>query len=1214
MSTALQASEEAASSLRQRGCKRTACSTAPPLTATGEKSNCCEGDCLVEVARRDCNKECGPKPVEARDGTKSCQTSEFSKSTAGYTRSGNTPCARHYKKTRDQYGAILDNLGCICKILLSLDIESCCVIPSHASIRSQRSSLSEKSAIAKNLRKESSDPGKSTMSMEIEKGDDCSKKGCCAGNSDSSMVISKATCGTSSPQMDDCSKKSCCSNKIPKPDTNVTVATVAECCSSTKVKEEPILSSECSKKSCCDKKSLKPTESFSVAKSDGCCGNTKLKEKPALSSTVFMDDCSKKSCCGGKKPKPVPNFAVANVDNCCSGGQSTEKAITPPVVSAKDCSKKSCCSQKNVPLTSKLAVTKGGGCCSSANLGEKSIEPCVEDIASSSISNVDNIDIENGLFEVEHLVLSVHGMTCTGCEKKLYRSLDSLPAVSNIKTSLVLAQAEFDLNISASFQNGDIIKTLEKMTGFTCMRMVQSGEELDLIVSGNAQDYASVDDLPAGVTDLTILINNVIRLTYHPKIIGARELLSDPFFRSAKLAPAAARPLIASGRAHVRMSLFMTLLSAILTIPVLVLAWAPLPKHEILYGAISLGLATVVQVVIAGPFYSGALKALIFSRMIEMDLLIVLSTTTAYVYSVIAYSYLAAGKPLSTGEFFETSTLLVTLIMVGRTVSAFARQRAVESISIESLQTPSALLVDPKTHQSEEIDARLLQYRDTFKVLPDTTVVTDGIVITGETEVDESMITGEATLVVKKPGMSVIAGSLNHSGTLVVKLTRLPGENTIKTIGAMVDEAKSSKPRIQEIADRVASYFVPFILVITLIVFVIWVGVGKGVRHQSTTTTCIVAMTYAISALIVSCPCAIGLAVPMVVVIAGGVAAKYGLIFKTAETIEIARSISHVIFDKTGTLTQGKLSVVVEEYPTKESDLLRPMILGLTANSKHPVSTAIAASLKHLEVEPSRVENVVSIAGAGIEATFHKSTIRSGNPHWLGFETHPSVQKILSLGLTTFCVSRDNTLIAVFGLKDTLRPDALEVITQLKKRSIKISLVSGDNEEAVLSVAKQLDIPIQNVRSHCTPADKQAYVKSLLAPSPTTSKSKTSTPIIAFIGDGTNDAPSLAQASIGIHINEGTDIAQSAADAVLMRPSLRGILILIDLSKAFHRRVVFNFTWSFIYNIFAILLAAGAFPHARIPPQYAGLGEIVSVLPVIAVAMQLKWARFQGKK
>jgi heavy metal translocating P-type ATPase len=809
--------------------------------------------------------------------------------------------------------------------------------------------------------------------------------------------------------------------------------------------------------------------------------------------------------------------------------------------------------------------------------------------------------MEKGLFQVEHLVLSVRGMTCTGCEKKLYRSLDSLPAISNVKTSLVLAQAEFDLRGSGTGNTLDIIKTIERMTGFTCAKIVQSGQELDMLVGGNVQDFDH-EDLPLGVTDLIVLNKNTIRVTYHPKIVGARELLADPFFRLAKLAPSAPRPQIASGRAHVRMTFFRTISSALLTIPVLILAWAPLPAHKILYGAISLALATTVQIAIVGPFYTGALKALLFSRMIETDLLIVLSSTTAYVYSVIAYAYLVAGKPLSTGEFFETSTLLVTLIMVGRAVSAFARQRAVESISIESLQTPTALIIDPETHQEQEIDSRLLQYQDTFKVLPETSIVTDGMVITGKTEVDESMITGEAMLVVKMPGYSVVAGSINHSGTITVRLTRLPGENTIKTIGSMVHEAKSSKPRIQEIADRVAGYFVPIILVITVLVFVIWVAIGKAVRHQSAATACIVAMTYAISALIVSCPCAIGLAVPLVVVIAGSVSAKQGLIFQSAKTIEIARNVSHVIFDKTGTLTQGKLSVEAGEYPTGRADSLAPMVLGLTTNSKHPVSTAIAAHIKALGVQPSKVENVVSVAGSGIEATWNGSTIRAGNPHWLGFEDSPIVHEIRSLGLTMFCISMDGELVAVFGLKDLLRPDAIETINQLKKRSVEVSIVSGDNEEAVQSVAGLLGIPESHVRSRCSPGDKRVYVKEMLLPQKS---------VVMFCGDGSNDAVALAQASIGMHMNEGTDIAQSAADAILMRPSLSRILTLMDLSRAFYRRIVFNFTWAFVFNVFAILLAAGAFPHARIPPQYAGLGEIVSVLPVIAIAMQLKWARSQ---
>lgn len=892
--------------------------------------------------------------------------------------------------------------------------------------------------------------------------------------------------------------------------------------------------------------------------------------------------------------------------SCCHH-EYEKSANEPSVAEVQGCSKESYCCGSHSGCTSTTKVSTADNfsdsktaCCS----GDILIRPCSP---SSSILVRPNTvfkeaDIEKCQSEVEHHIWGVQGMTCSHCEETFSKALRSIPGISNIKTSFVIGQAEFDVSRSASVDSINVLKTMENMTGFTCTKVIQLGGELDLLVEGPVQEFMEKDDLPLGVTEITVLNESTIRVNYKPRIIGARDLLSHPVFRSPKLAPLAPPPLIASGRAHLRVTCSMALLSTILTIPVLILAWAPLPKHEIIYGAVSLGFATLIQTVVARPFYIGAFKTLIFSQMIEMDLLIVLSTTAAYVYSVIAYAYLVARRPLSTGQFFETSTLLVTLITVGSCISTFARQRAVESISIESLQTPTALLIDPESQQEREIDARLLQYQDIFRVLPDASIVTDGVVIVGETQVDESTVTGEATLVTKIPGMSVIAGSINHSSTITARLTHLPSENTIKTIGTMVGEAKSSKPRIQEIADRFARCFVPIILTVTAVLFVIWVAIGKTVRHQSTSTSCIIAMTYAISALIVSCPCGIGLAVPMVVVIAGGVGARHGLIFKYAETIEIARKVSHVIFDKTGTLTQGKLSVVAEQYTNGMPDAWASLILGLTVNSKHPVSIAVTTYLKTSDIQPLQLEDVKYVVGNGIEATWNGETIRGGNPYWLGFEDSPLVQEVLALSLTMFCVSINGELIAVFGLRDILRLDATKTINQLRNRSIEVSLVSGDTEEAVQSVAELIGIPSSHVRSRCSPGDKQAYVKEKLSQKES---------VVIFCGDGTNDAIALAQASIGIHMNEGTEIAQSAADVVLLHPSLDGILTLIDLSRAFYRRVVFNFVWSFVYNVFAILLAAGAFPHARIPPQFAGLGEAVSVLPVIVVAMQLRWTRFR---
>ena len=645
----------------------------------------------------------------------------------------------------------------------------------------------------------------------------------------------------------------------------------------------------------------------------------------------------------------------------------------------------------------------------------------------------------------------------------------------------------------------------------------------------------------------------------------------------------------------------MTLLSAILTIPVLVMAWAPLPEREVAYSSASLALATIVQVVIAGPFYPKALKALVFSRIIEMDLLIVLSTSAAYIFSVVSFGYLIAEKSLSTGQFFETSTLLVTLIMVGRWVAALARQRAVESISIRSLQASTAIFLDKDSGMEREIDTRLLQYGDTFKVLPDTRIPTDGTVVDGSSEVDESMLTGESTPVEKYPRSLVIAGSINGPGVMTVRLNRLPSDNTINTIAAMVDEAKLSKPKLQDLADQVASYFVPVVVALTIVTFVIWVAVGMTIHGYGGSEAISQAITYAITVLIVSCPCAIGLAVPMVIVIASGVAAERGIIFKSADAIEAAFKSSHIVFDKTGTLTRGKLSVVMKDYVNVDKI---PLLLGLIESSRHPVSVSVAAQLKDAGVMASSVPEPRSLTGKGVETTLGGRRLRAGNSWWLNLSEHELVQPMLAQGYTVFCFTIDNTLQAIYGLEDELRPDAVGTIEALQKRGVSVHVVSGDDDGAVQTLASKLSIPGDNVRSRSSPADKKDYIQTLLDTG--TDRKK---PVVVFCGDGMNDAVALAQATISVHMNEGTDVAQSAADVVLMRPSLAGIPTMMNASRKSVNRIRFNFAWSFVYNTFAVLLAAGAFVNARIPPEFAGLGELVSVLPVIFAAVLLRWSK-----
>ena len=542
--------------------------------------------------------------------------------------------------------------------------------------------------------------------------------------------------------------------------------------------------------------------------------------------------------------------------------------------------------------------------------------------------------------------------------------------------------------------------------------------------------------------------------------------------------------------------------------------------------------------------------------------------------------------------------------MVGRYVSAMARQKALQSISIGSPQPSVVSLSTPGRQGDLEIDACLLQYEDIFKIHPDCKVATDGKVMSGVSEIDESMITGESHPVAKSEGSAIIGGSINGSGTLTAIVTRLPGENTIDIIAKMVDQARLAKPKIQKLADKVISHSVLVIMALTVITFAIWTTVGVSVRMQQPSEAMVQAVTYAIAVLIISCPCAIGLAVSMVIAIARGVAAEHGILFKTAETIEHAWRTSHVVLDKTGTLTQGTMSVCAEEYFSVSQEYTRSLLLGIVSDVKHPVSSAVAKYLRSLAVSPALVEDIKTLPGKGVEATLDGISVRAGNSRWLGLEAIPQIQSLLSQGFTVFCVMIGNRIAAVLGLNDTIRSDAKEVVDSLIARGISVSIVSGDDAGAVQSVAAQLNVPVSNVRSCCLPIDKKKYVNAISDLHPGS--------VVLFCGVGTNDAIAIAQASVCVHINEGSDVSQNAADAVLLAPALANILALMDLSRAAHVRIIFNFTWTFTYNVLAILLAAGLIPKARIPPQYAGLGEIVSVLPIIFIALQLKWAKFSS--
>ena len=650
-------------------------------------------------------------------------------------------------------------------------------------------------------------------------------------------------------------------------------------------------------------------------------------------------------------------------------------------------------------------------------------------------------------------------------------------------------------------------------------------------------------------------------------------------------------------------------IALVLTIPVLILAMghaipglhidAIVPRQVGKW--IEFGLTTPVVLWAGGFFFTRAWQSIV-NRSLNMFTLIAVGVGAAYFYSAVAV--IAPGIfPESFrrhGEvdlYFEAAAVITTLVLLGQLIEAKARSRTGQAIkALLGLAAKTAHRV--RNGQEEEIPVDAIQKGDLLRVRPGEKVPVDGVIVEGQSNIDESMITGEPMPVSKGAGDKVVGATVNQTGSFLMRAERIGSETLLAQIVQMVAEAQRSRAPIQKLADTVSGYFVPAVISIAVITFIVWSIIGPPPAMAY-------ALVNAVSVLIIACPCALGLATPMSIMVGVGRAAQAGILVKNAEAIEITEKVTHLITDKTGTLTAGKPEVVsrVSDKGTNEHDLLQ-IAASVEAHSEHPLARAIVEAAKKEPFELRDVTDFQSTTGGGVSAQLDGRRVLVGKEKFLADsgvtlsnELRRQADRLQEQAQTTVWVALDGHAVGVLGIADPIKPTTITAIRALHDMGLKIIMCTGDNRRTAESVARELGI--DEFRAEVTPDEKIEIVKRL----------KASGAIVAMAGDGINDAPALAAADVGIAMGTGTDVAIESASITLVKGDLMGIVKAMHLSRAVMRNIRQNLFFAFIYNALGVPIAAGVlYPLFGIllSPMIAGAAMSFSSVSVIANALRLR--------
>jgi len=548
----------------------------------------------------------------------------------------------------------------------------------------------------------------------------------------------------------------------------------------------------------------------------------------------------------------------------------------------------------------------------------------------------------------------------------------------------------------------------------------------------------------------------------------------------------------------------------------------------------------------------------------DMNSLVSIGTNAAFIYSlfVILFPGLFQGTNIEADVYFDTAAVIITLIILGRYLEAKAKSRTSDAIKkLIGLQAKTATII--KNNKEIKIPIEEVKVNDILLVKPGEKIPTDGIVVFGYSSVDESMITGESIPVEKNIKDIVIGGTINKNGVLRVKATKVGKDTMLAHIIKLVEEAQGSKAPIQRLADKIASIFVPIVVVIAILTFLIWYFFGPNPAFNF-------ALLNFVGVLIIACPCAMGLATPTAIMVGTGKGAENGILIKNAEALEIAHKTNVIIFDKTGTLTKGKPEVtdILAFNNYKENEVLFYSALS-EKNSGHPLGEGILEKAKSLKLRIPNADKFENIPGHGVKVSYKGKLILNGNrklmrDYKININKYENILVKLELqGKTAMFVALNKKIIGIIAVADTLKENSFEAVKQLQKLGKEVYMITGDNERTGNAIAEQLGI--KNVLANVLPDKKAEKVKELQ------NRGK----IVAFVGDGINDAPALAQADLGIAIGSGTDVALETGSIVLVKSDLRDVVKAIKLSKFTLRKIKQNLFWAFIYNVAGIPIAAG---------------------------------------